>query len=34
LVENADRYGFRMSFPRNNRHGIAYEPWHWCCVNG
>ena len=29
LTGNAERYGFRLSFPRNNRHGIAYEPWHW-----
>jgi len=32
LVGNADRHGFRMSFPRNNRHGIAYEPWHWLFI--
>lgn len=25
----ASRYGFWMSFPRDNRHGVAYEPWHW-----
>ncbi len=29
LTESADDFGFRLSFPRNNRHGIAYEPWHW-----
>ncbi|MGH8214836.1 MAG: M15 family metallopeptidase [Rhodanobacteraceae bacterium] len=27
---NAARYGFVLSYPRDNRHGIAYEPWHWC----
>ena len=21
--------GFRLSFPRGNRHGVIYEPWHW-----
>lgn len=31
LVQNASRFGFTQSFARNNRHGIAYEPWHWFC---
>lgn len=30
LARNAMRHGFAMSYPRGNRHGIAYEPWHWC----
>lgn len=30
LVQNAARFGFTQSFGRDNRHGIAYEPWHWC----
>jgi zinc D-Ala-D-Ala carboxypeptidase len=30
LVQNASRYGFTQSFGRDNRRGIAYEPWHWC----
>ena len=30
LSTNAQSHGFRMSYPRGNRHGIAYEPWHWC----
>lgn len=30
LMSNATRYGFALSYPRGNRHGIAYEPWHWC----
>ncbi len=30
LSTNAQRYGFRLSYPRGNRHGIVYEPWHWC----
>jgi D-alanyl-D-alanine carboxypeptidase len=29
LTENAGNYGFSLSYPRNNRHEIAYEPWHW-----
>lgn len=30
LQANAARFGFRLSYPRGNPHGIAYEPWHWC----
>ena len=30
LTENAARHGFFMSYPRGNKLGIAYEPWHWC----
>jgi D-alanyl-D-alanine carboxypeptidase len=30
LEENAGRFGFTLSFPRGNPHGIAFEPWHWC----
>jgi D-alanyl-D-alanine carboxypeptidase len=30
LKRHASRFGFRLSYPRKNRHGIAYEPWHWC----
>ena len=30
LSKNAKVYGFAMSYPRRNKHGIAYEPWHWC----
>lgn len=30
LSTNAQSYGFRLSYPRDNPHGIAYEPWHWC----
>ena len=29
LQENASSYSFRLSYPRGNRYGIAYEPWHW-----
>jgi D-alanyl-D-alanine carboxypeptidase len=29
LRENAGDYGFVMSYPRDNPHGIVYEPWHW-----
>lgn len=30
LERNAAGFGFTLSYPRGNRHGIAYEPWHWC----
>jgi D-alanyl-D-alanine carboxypeptidase len=30
LKRHASRFGFRLSYPRRNRHRIAYEPWHWC----
>lgn len=30
LQANAPRFGFIMSFPPENRHGVMYEPWHWC----
>lgn len=29
LQRNAAGYGFHMSYPRGNPHGIVYEPWHW-----
>ena len=30
LKKYAARFGFQLSYPRGNRHGISYEPWHWC----
>jgi len=30
LHDNAGAHGFVMSYPRDNPHGIVYEPWHWC----
>jgi len=29
LRAHASEHGFRLSYPRGNAHGIAYEPWHW-----
>ena len=29
LSQHAADFGFRMSYPPDNRHGVAYEPWHW-----
>lgn len=30
LTHRASSFGFALSFPRENPHGIAFEPWHWC----
>jgi zinc D-Ala-D-Ala carboxypeptidase len=29
LTREAARFGFSMSYPRNNPFGLIYEPWHW-----
>lgn len=29
LQSNARVHGFHLSYPRDNPHGIVYEPWHW-----
>jgi hypothetical protein len=29
LLENAARFGFVLSYPKNAGAGITYEPWHW-----
>jgi zinc D-Ala-D-Ala carboxypeptidase len=29
LQANAGRFGFELSFPKNNSQGVGYEPWHW-----
>jgi len=29
LSRNAGPHGFRLSYPRQNPHGVIYEPWHW-----
>ena len=34
LQGNAGRFGFQLSYPRDNPHGIVYEPWHWCWRDG
>ena len=30
LRERAGDFGFQLSYPRDNPHGIVFEPWHWC----
>ena len=29
LKKSALRFGFEMSYPRENAQGFIYEPWHW-----
>ena len=29
LCDHAAIHGFALSYPRDNPHGITYEPWHW-----
>ena len=29
LQQHGSEFGFRLSYPRGNPHGVAYEPWHW-----
>ena len=31
LQRRAGDFGFTLSYPRDNPHGIVYEPWHWYC---
>lgn len=33
LRKHAAEFGFQLSYPRKNCHGIGYEPWHWCWNN-
>jgi D-alanyl-D-alanine carboxypeptidase len=34
LQARAGDFGFEMSYPRGNPHGIDYEPWHWRLAAG
>jgi len=29
LLQHASEYGFVLSYPKSDRTGITYEPWHW-----
>ena len=29
LASHGANYGFHETYPRNNKLGIIYEPWHW-----
>ena len=30
LSKHAEGFSFFLSFPRGNRYGYIFEPWHWC----
>lgn len=34
LTQHAAEFGFRLSYPRGNPHGVVFEPWHWFCSPG
>ncbi len=29
LLQHAPQFGFHLSYPRDNPHHTAFEPWHW-----
>jgi hypothetical protein len=29
LLENAERFNFYLSYPKANKLGVKFEPWHW-----
>lgn len=29
LRKHAGEYGFELSYPKKNAHGVMFEPWHW-----
>ena len=29
LVNNAARFNFYLTYPKDNPYGVSYEPWHW-----
>ena len=31
LTQHAREFGFHLSYPRGNPHGVTFEPWHWVC---
>jgi len=32
LKANAEKYGFKLSYPENSKEGAGFEPWHWMYV--
>ncbi|MEK8088650.1 M15 family metallopeptidase [Thermithiobacillus plumbiphilus] len=30
LSKHAGSFGFTLSYPRGNKYGYVFEPWHWC----
>lgn len=33
LCKHAQRFGFSLSYPKNNTWGVTFEPWHWSFKN-
>jgi D-alanyl-D-alanine carboxypeptidase len=33
LTGSAGGFGFKMTYPRENRQGFIYEPWHWALAD-
>lgn len=29
LIKNASKFNFYLSYPRGNKYGVSFEPWHW-----
>ena len=29
MLENANKFHFYLSYPKDNKWGVAFEPWHW-----
>ena len=29
LLKNAQKFHFYLSYPKNNKYNVAFEPWHW-----
>lgn len=29
MLNNANKFNFHLSYPKNNPHGVEFEPWHW-----
>ena len=34
LLQRAESFDFRLSYPRDNAAGFEFEPWHWCWSAG
>ena len=33
LVKHGSKFGFSLEYPRSNRYGFIYEPWHWAFID-
>lgn len=34
LTQHAAKFGFELTYPRGNPHGVIFEPWHWVFSQG